>query len=259
MKKVLFQSNLFKSLTTYNGNIVGRFNKSTSSSEIDADEDDSTPAVLFEDDDTELKEEKIQLSRNKSRLLPAHRNVLNDKVPYDEPQSWIHKTVKYKRMMFGRYGLASGIDPRICFYSKKEIDEKNEYERVAFPFTLEHMIKENEKNKIEKEEAIRKREDEIEKKLAKLDTWTKELEARIAKKEADAKAAKERKERIVEEVRRQFGFKLDMRDERFKELLAKKEKEDKKKQKEERRKIRQDKMLAKLQQKAEIVEEKPLQ
>jgi hypothetical protein len=36
---------------------------------------------------------------------------------------------------------------------------------------------------------------------------------------------------MVEEVRRHFGFKLDTRDERFKEMLEQKEKEYKKKQK----------------------------
>jgi len=259
MKKAFIKSNLLKSLTIYNGKIVGRFNKSTSATETEAEEDskDTSPAVLFEEDDTQLKEETIEKNRNKSRLLPQHRSMLMDTPPYKKSQSWIHNTVKYKRMMFGRYGLASGVDPRICFYSNRELAEQKEYERVAFPFTLQQMVQQNEKAKIEKEEVIRKREDNIEKKLSKLDTWTKELHAKIAKKEADAKAAKERKERLVEEVRRQFGFKLDVRDERFKELLAQKEKDDKKKQKEEKRKIKEQKMLANLQERTEVVEEKP--
>lgn len=258
MKKTLFQSNLFKSLTVYNGKSVGRLGKSTAATDAEIDEEavDSPVAVLFEDEDIELKEATIEKNRNKSRLLPQDHNMLKDTVPYGESQSWIHNTVKYKRMMFGRYGLASGVDPRICFYSNSEVDAQKEYERVAYPFTLQQMMKENVKSKMEAEEKIQKREDDIEKKMTKLDIWTKELNAKIAKKEADAKAAKERKERLVEEVRRQFGFKLDVRDERFKELVAQKEKEDKKKQKEERRKVKEEKMLAKLQQKTEM-EEKP--
>lgn len=259
MKKTLFQTNLFKSLTIYNGKSVGRFTKSTAATETEIDEDatDSPATVLFEDEDTELKETILEKNRNKSRLLPQHQKMLKNTIPYDESQSWIHNTVKYKRMMFGRYGLASGVDPRLCFYSNNELEAQKEYERVAFPFTLQQMMKENMKNKKEKEEKIRKREDDIEKKMVKLDTWTKELNAKIAKKEADAKAAKDRKERLVEEVRRQFGFKLDVRDDRFKELVAQKEKEDKKKQKEERRKVKEEKMLAKLQQKTAVDEEKP--
>lgn len=259
MKKTLFQTNLFKSLTIYNGRNVGRFSESTKASKTET-EDDSEAAespVVFEDEDIELKEATIEKNRNKSRLLPQHWNMLNDTVPYQEAQSWIHDTVKYKRMMFGRYGLASGVDPRICFYSNNEVEAQKEYERVAFPYTIQQMMEVNAKSKIEKQERIQQREDGIDKKLAKLDTWIKELNERTAKKEADAKAAKARKERLIEEVRRQFGFKLDPRDERFQELLAQKEKEDKKKLKEERRKIKEEKMLARLQQRTEVNEEKP--
>lgn len=170
MKRTLLNSNLFKSLTIHNGKVIGRFSKSTVAADTEVEEDSTEAAtVMFEDEDTTLKEVAIEKSRNKSRLLPQHRNMLRDTVPYDEAQSWIHNTVKYKRMMFGRYGLASGVDPRICFYSNREIDEQKEYERVAFPFTLQQMMKENKIKKIEKEETIRKREDDIEKKMLKLD------------------------------------------------------------------------------------------
>lgn len=259
MKKTLFQTSLFKSLAISNGKVVGRFCKTTAAVEAETEEEvatDSIATVFFEDEDNKSKESTIAKNRNKSRLLPQHQNMLKNTVPYDQAQSWIHNTIKYKRMMFGRYGLASGVDPRMCCYTNKEVEAQKEYERVAFPFTLQHMMKENEKMKKEKAAEIRKREDDIEKKMAKLDTWTKELNAKIAKKEADAKAAKERKERLIEEVRRQFGFKLDSRDERFQELVAQKEKEDKKKQKEERRKIKEEKMLARLQQRTEITDEK---
>lgn len=261
MKKTLFQTNLFKSLTICNGKVVGRFSKSTVATDTTETEEnateDSPAVVVFEDEDTELREMTIEKNRNKSRLLPQHQNMLKNAVPYGESQSWIHNTVKYKRMMFGRHGLSSGVDPRICFYSNSELDAQKEYERVAFPYSLQEMMKENVKSKTEKDEKIRRREDDIAKKITKLDSWTKELNAKIAKKEADAKAARDRKERLVEEVRRQFGFKLDVRDDRFKELVAQKEKEDKKKQKEERRKVKEEKMLAKLQEKTEVVDKKP--
>lgn len=97
-----------------------------------------------------------------------------------------------------------------------------------------------------KQEAIIKREEDVAKKLGKLDQWMDEMNARIAKKESDARAAKERKERLVEEVRRHFGYTIDMRDEKFKEMLAQKEKEDKKSQKEARKKQKEMKMLEKL-------------
>lgn len=88
------------------------------------------------DAEAELREQQIESSRNKSRLLPQHRNMLNDRVPYAEPQSWIHTTVKYARMQFGRHGLASGIDARLCFGTAAERATRAEWERVAFPDTL---------------------------------------------------------------------------------------------------------------------------
>jgi hypothetical protein len=117
---------------------------------------------------------------------------------------------------------------------------------VAFPYTLEEMIKMNQQEKKEKLEAIQKREDQIAKNLEKLENWKTDLANRVAKKENDARMAKERKDRIVEEVRRHFGFKVDTRDDRFKELLEQKEKEDKKLQKEAKRKAKEEKMMAKL-------------
>lgn len=50
----------------------------------------------------------------------------------------------------------------------------------------------------------------------------------------------------MEEVRRHFGFKVDSRDERFQELLAKKEKEQRKAMKEARKMEKQQKVLNKM-------------
>jgi hypothetical protein len=61
--------------------------------------------------DVEEREAYIEKLRNKSGLLPQHLKMLKEEKPYGDSQSWIHETVKYKRMMFGRYGLASGVDP----------------------------------------------------------------------------------------------------------------------------------------------------
>lgn len=62
----------------------------------------------------------------------------------------------------------------------------------------------------------------------------------------DARIAKERKDRLIEEVRRHFGYTVDPRDERFKLLLEQREKQQKKVIKEQRRKEKEAKFLAKL-------------
>ncbi|XP_049544671.1 growth arrest and DNA damage-inducible proteins-interacting protein 1 [Anopheles darlingi] len=215
------------------------------------------PVTFVEDDaeSIEAREERINALRNKSRLLPQHRNMLQDVLPYEQSQSWIHETVKYRRMMLGRYGIeSSGTDPRICFPTEKEAYERAEYEKVAFPFTLRQMMDENKAAQKARKAAIETREAEIARKLEKLDQWTSDLNAKIEKKEREARAAKERKDRLVEEVRRHFGFKVDPRDERFQEMLAQKEREDRKKVKEAKRKEKEEKMMEKLQKKTAELE-----
>lgn len=219
-----------------------------SSTTTTAAADSDLPVTFVEDEDLQAaREARIEQLRNKSRLLPQHRNMLHNQLPYEESQSWIHETVKYKRTMFGRYGMdGSKVDPRICFPTAREVLEKTEYERVAFPKTLPEMMAENRKAQQEKAARIRTREEEVAKKMEKLDQWVADLNARIAKKEAEARSAKERKDRLVEEVRRHFGFRIDPRDERFQEMLAQKEKEDRKKVKEAKRKEKEVKMMEKL-------------
>ena len=104
----------------------------------------------------------------------------------------------------------------------------------------------NEKAKQDKRNIILKREEDITKNLMKLGQWKTDLANKVAKRELDAKTAKDRKDRLVEEVRRHFGFKVDAKDEKFKELLEQKEKEEKKKNKEAKRQVKEKKMIDKL-------------
>lgn len=60
----------------------------------------------------------------------------------------------------------------------------------------------------------------------------------------------------MEEVRRHFGFTLDPRDERFQEMLVKREKEQKKREKQAKVEAREKLMIAKLQEKKGVVVEK---
>lgn len=220
--------------------LVSNLHKNT-----ELEESAEIPPSFAEDEE----EENIKLPPdffNKSRLLTSHRKMLLEKQPYDEPHSWIHLTEKYQRKMFGRYGMASNVNPRICFPTPNALEDQRAYNKIAYPYTLQEMIKRNKLEKENKLAAMIKRDEEIGKKIEKLDEWKKELRTKIAKKEADATAAKERKERLIEEVRRHFGFKVDPRDDKFKELLEQKEREDRKKQKEAKRKAKEDKMMAKL-------------
>ncbi|EZA51716.1 Growth arrest and DNA damage-inducible proteins-interacting protein [Ooceraea biroi] len=153
---------------------------------------------------------QIARKQNKSRLEPQHRNIVMGVRPYKSSKDWFHTTVKYKKRMLGRYGLEGNAEPAgFAWPTPEEIEDAKEYERVAYP-----------------------RENTIIEKLGKMEQWTTELQDKIARKEAALEAARLRKERLVEEVRRHFGFKISPNDNKFKEMLAQKEKEEKKKNKE---------------------------
>lgn len=180
---------------------------------------------------------------------------------------WIHGTVKYNRKLYGQYGEASGVNPAICWPLKEELENRLEYERVAYPYTIPEMIETSKQKRLQRKEFIRKREEEIAQKMLKLDTWIKEMKEKIAKKEMEAITAKvnakfnffllktecfvlqARKDKLIEEVRRHFGYTVDSRDEKFKEMVEKKEKEQKKALKEERKKAKEEKLMKKLMEK----------
>ena len=64
-----------------------------------------------EDFDSEVRQNKIDSLRNKSGLLPQHRNILHGKVPYTQAESWVHNTLKYQRKIYGKFGESSELDP----------------------------------------------------------------------------------------------------------------------------------------------------
>lgn len=250
-RQLIRQTSLRAVAVEYSSKAADPTNPSNSSDkDVRTDEDEDKVNVadyIIDDEETENRAAYIEKIRNRSGLRDKDRRRLLDRVPYDEPQSWIHLTLEYQRKMYGRYGATSGVDPRLLFQTPEELADRAEYERVAHPKTLQQMVAEEMAAADAKVASTRKREEDIAKKLAKLDQWTNELNARVAKKEADARAAKEKRERLIEEVRRQFGFRLDHRDPRFQELLDQKEAEDKKASKALKKQKKQEIALKKLQ------------
>lgn len=211
--------------------------------------------VYAEMDDPEFQRE-LARKRNKSRLNPQDRNVLMGVRPYNKSMSWHHDRVKFKRRMLGRYGLkAIDVPAGFAWPTESEVEDAKEYERVAFPLSLQERWKELEEKKQKKAEQIEAREKQLLEKMMKMGEWQAELEAKIAKKKAELEAARLRKERLVEEIRRHFGFKISPHDERFKEMLAKKEKEEKKKKKEAKKQARLEKFADMIQVKSETKEQ----
>ncbi|XP_043266708.1 growth arrest and DNA damage-inducible proteins-interacting protein 1 [Venturia canescens] len=202
----------------------------------------------FDDQVTEDENVKLNTRRNKSRLSEEHYNVIHGNRPYEEDgPAFHHYTWQWKRKMLGRYGIeGSGVHPGVAWPTKEDIAERKEYEKVAYPMSLHECWEQIASKKAQEEAEIQKRQDMIAAKLAKTSQWEKELYTKIAKKETDLQAAKERKERMMEEIRRHFGFKVDPKDERFQKMLLQKEKEEKKFRKEQKKKERAEKLMARL-------------
>lgn len=224
--------------------VLGRFfatdSKVSKNEDIDITAADEKPVYSF--DNPEFQE-NLAKKRNKSRLNPEHRNMLMGLRPYDKPMAWHHDKVKYKKSMLGRYGLKGNDEPAgFAWPIKIEIEDAKEYERVAFPLSLQERLQKIEEEKQRKIEKTKAWENQLMERVMKMDEWSSDLRAKLAKKEAELEAARLRKERLVEEVRRHFGFKISPHDERFKEMLVQKEKEDKKKKKEAKKQARMEKL-----------------
>lgn len=211
-----------------------------------------TEMLVTEDLDAEQREREIERKRNKSRLNRTHHNFLNNKPrPLEDLKTTV--TLYHSRKQYALYGSASGIDPRICFPTPAELDDKNEYERIKYPLTIPQMMENVRLEKAEKAKLIRERENKIQANLAKLDKWKVELEARVAKKEAEALVAKAKREQLLEDVRQEIGFKIDFKDPRFKALMEKKELDAKKAKKAEKKKKREELLVAKVKEQAQAV------
>lgn len=115
MSNILKKSSVFQNILKFNKRqFIFSFGKTTAATDDleKSEEYEIVPAAMVDEESEFLERESvIETKRNVSRLLPQHRNMLYEELPYNEPQSWIHETEKYKRMMFGRLGLQSGVDP----------------------------------------------------------------------------------------------------------------------------------------------------
>jgi len=78
--------------------------------------------------------------------------------PYDQPIEWYHNTVKYKKRMLGRYGLKGNDEPvGFAWPTPEEVKDAQEYERIAFPLSIQERWKKLEEAKRVKAEQIRAR------------------------------------------------------------------------------------------------------
>ncbi|XP_001345133.5 large ribosomal subunit protein mL64 isoform X1 [Danio rerio] len=172
----------------------------------------------------------IQIANYNPR--PLRLNLKDPYIPDKESErtpEW-QKTEKFERRLFGRYGRASGVNPVKLWPSAARLEELMAEEREWHP-PVEQMLQNIAERQMEKEKRRIEREKTIAESMAKMPKliadWKKQ------KREAKQKANEEKQKqvRLLAMARERFGFAVDPRSVKFKEMVAEIEKEEKKQRK----------------------------
>lgn len=176
---------------------------------------------------------ELERKRNKSRLSVAHRNMLLEQKPHNESIEWFHDTIKYKKRVLGRYGMkALGVPAGLAWPTPEEVEEAKEYENFKYPQSVQERFEMIKEQKRQSEEATVARQEQIAAKMVNMQQLINDVQARIAKKQQEELEAKLRKERKIEEIRRQLIGEGNLGKEKLQEALSLAEKEEKKRKKE---------------------------
>lgn len=190
--------------------------------------------------------DKMMAIRNKSRMPEPLRRQMEASLAMPNIIFDYQITERYRRKLYAKFGRASGINPAdICWPNEKRLKDIVEHEQ-EFEQTLQEMMLNVEKRKQEQAEFIKTREEQVEKNLGKLDKWLSDIQAKKEKKLAEIQAQRTKKERLIEEVRQYFGYRLSPKDPKFQEVLEKKEKEEKKAAKDAKKKEKFAKEMARI-------------
>lgn len=176
----------------------------------------------------EAKAEYIQSKRNKSRLSASDRQILHGEPPnvglmfeYNSQQ----RSKENKRAMLSKYGAAkTGVDPGIAWPTDQEIQLAEEWEALYQEQPLVEQIRQVKRNiEIRKEERIA-REKMVEENLSKLDSQIKQWKQRVGTKNKQAEVERERREKVLAELKLEFGYNINPEDNYMKERIAEREK-----------------------------------
>lgn len=122
--------------------------------------------------------------------------------------------------------LSIGLKPGVCYPTNEELEYLQQYES-KFEQSVQKMrddLKRRQKEAIETREARVK---EVEKGLAKLPTLKKDFWSNYHSLYEDIEREKEKKEKVIQEVREFLGYDIQPNDPRFEEALLKKDEDEK--------------------------------
>lgn len=190
-----------------------------------------TPKISNDLEEVEAREAYIEKSRNKSKLNVRHFKKQNNLVPDISADNAWQQSLRFKRRLYGKFGKASNVNPSILWPSNVELDAIKEYEAVLQPMPFREVVARVQENKKLEEIKVQKIEDEIFAKVANIKKELYEFHKKVALNKEKALALSQKKNKIVEEIRRQFGYKIHVKDEKFKEVYKQRQEEEKKKMK----------------------------
>jgi len=195
----------------------------------------------------ESRAEYIQTKRNKSRLKASDRQILHGEPPYDGvlfEYSNHHRSKEFKREMMSKYGVAkTGVEPGIAWPTGRELELAKEWEAVYQEKSLIEQIAET-KRKIEKRKEDRiAREKKVEENLSKMDVQVSQWRQRVGVKNKQAEAERERREKVLAELKLEFGYNINPDDNYMKGRIAEREKFLIKEEREAKKAARKEKLV----------------
>lgn len=190
----------------------------------------------------EARDEYIQSRRNKSRLSASDRQTLHGKPPYvgvSFQYNDAHRSRKFKQSMFGRYGSKStGINPGELWPTQNDVELAKEWENLYQPAPLRQMIDEINQSKQALLLKRMERESLIEENLKKHDAQLAAWENRVNARSRLAQGATDRRNKILAELKEEFGYDVNPEDEIMKTRIQEREKVIMKEEREIKKKLR---------------------
>jgi len=197
----------------------------------------------------EARDEYIQSKRNKSRLSASDRQILHGKPPYvgvSFQYNDAHRSRKFKQSMFGRYGSKStGINPGELWPTQNDVELAKEYENLYQPAPVRQMIDDINKSKEDLKQKRMARERLIAENMAKHDAQLAAWQSRVNSRSLLAQGAMDRRNRILAELKEEFGYDVNPTDEIMKTRIQDREKVLAKEERELKKQIRAEKAALK--------------
>lgn len=156
-------------------------------------------------------------------------------------------SVKQLRKDFVAFGAASGINPGVCWPTKKEIDDLQYIEAEFYP-TFQQMKEQMEAEQKAEAEQRDAREREIEENLVKLVQWRKEMLDKEEKKRQEEQIKKAEMDERIREVREYIGYNVEPSDPKFIEVMEMKQAERREAIKKAKKQAQKEKMMQRLMQ-----------